>query len=600
VWPLLVALVAGLVYANTLGNGFALDDLSQVRDHAALGSWPAAIEAFGEPYSTQGGAAAGLYRPVVVASFVVNRMFGGLDPRGYHAANVFLHMLASALVWYVVRGRSTVYGTPLLAGLLFAVHPLHTEAVANVVGRAEILACTFVLVAWLAHRAAKRGAGWVIGAWAAYLLALLSKESVVLAPLVFALDDFVDRGRPRRAELLRWAGYALPFAVAMVLRHHALGGFRGAETVAFIDNPAAFAGTAARIATALWVQVLYLGKLAWPAVLSSDYSFDAMPLVDSLTDPRATAGLLAAMGFGVWVVLAARRRHSLLLAAAAWAVFFFPVSNLPFAIGTVMGERLAYLPLLGGCWAAAHGFALVGERARGVSRAAAILSVAVPLILVAALSARTVSRNPAWSDNETLASLDVAQVPRSAKLHAGFGIARGAAGDTEGAEAAFRRAVEIYPDYAQMRFNLGQLLAARGAEEEAVVHLSRAQELSPGNPRPYKSLAPLLASAGRLEEAAWTYAAGARVDPHDLSFRFQHAGLLLRMGRSADGVEVLAALAQDDPAGPTGRVAAAFTLELTGRSDEAAAAYRALAADSDLPVVMRTQIEARLAAISPP
>ena len=144
VWPLAAALVGALVYLNANSNGFALDDFRLVRDNPNLGPEVGIRALFGQPY-WPGSAASGLYRPVTIASLALNRMLTGTAPAGFHVVNLLLHALVSGLVWYVVRGIGVHYGTALAAALLFAVHPLHTEVVANIAGRAELMAAVWVL-----------------------------------------------------------------------------------------------------------------------------------------------------------------------------------------------------------------------------------------------------------------------------------------------------------------------------------------------------------------------------------------------------------------------------------------------------------------------
>ncbi len=264
-WPFLVAAAAALVYVNSIANGFALDDIPLVRDNAGIRELSDAPRLFVSPYWPDG-AVAGLYRPVTALSFLLTRLALGESAAGFHAVNVLLHALVAALVWLQARDVGVHYGTALVTAALFAVHPLHTEAVANVAGRAELLGALFVLAAWWLQRAAAcratpaGRAAVLVGAAACYLFAVLSKENTVLAPLLFALVERMSRDRPGRAGPGLGpvaAAYTAAFVAAMLLRVNALGGIRGAGDVAYLDNPAAFAGPAARVATALWVQLKY-------------------------------------------------------------------------------------------------------------------------------------------------------------------------------------------------------------------------------------------------------------------------------------------------------------------------------------------------------
>jgi predicted Zn-dependent protease len=495
----------------------------------------------------------------------------------------------AALAWFAARRAGVVYGTAILAGLLFAVHPVHVEAVANVAGRAELLAAGLSLGAWLCHRGRHPLPAAVL-----YLLAILSKEGAVLAPVLFLLDDLRRRregGTPlgARAHL----GYAAALAVALALRAAALGGLRGAEDAVLLDNPAAFAPAPVRLATALWVVARDVGLVLWPARLVSDYSLDAIPLVRSVGDPRLLAGLVVAgavVGLAVWGY---RRSRPALLAASIFALFLLPAANLLFPVGTLLAERLLYLPSLGACLLAGHGLASLAHRGRA-ARAAAL---AAALALIGAGAARSAARVPDWRDNATLALRDVVRQPRSAKLQAGAGIAHHAAGRDGPAEAAYREALAIWPEYAQIHYDLALLLARRGAEEEAIVHLREAGRLAPGNPSPFHALAFVYETRGRTEEALAAYAAGAAADPRDLPFRFNHARALLAAGRRAEGLAVLDALAGADPGGLVGTLARALALETRGRDEEAAALYGEVAARPGVPEGIRERARERLASL---
>jgi tetratricopeptide (TPR) repeat protein len=590
---LVVAAVAAAVYANSIPNGFALDDVPLVRDNPSIRSLDGFARLWSEPYWGPAGGRAGLYRPVTVASFALNRALTGPGAAGFHAVNVLLHVAVCLLVWLAADAISRRRWTATVTALLFALHPLHGEAVANVAGRAELLAALGVLAAWICHRHGAGAAGprridrwrWWAAAAACYALALMSKENAALAPLLFAVDDLQGpAGRPRR--FAPYVGYAASLAAVAALRWSALGGAGGAQDVAFLDNPAAFSGRLVRLATAAWIQARYLIANIWPHPLSSDYSFDAIPRVESVGDPRWWVGVVACALPLAAIALGWRRSRVLVVAGTVWVAFMLPASNLVFAAGTSMAERLAYLPSLGVCLLAGH-VAAGGLDRSGPARKATATCL---FLAAAAFGVATVSRNPAWDDNATLALTDVRTMPRSAKLQAGAGIALHARGDLDAAVRAYRRALEIYPSYAQVHYNLGELLAGTGDVDGAVRHLERAAQLSPGNPRPYKQLAALLELQGRPDDALRAYEAGARLDPGDLALRFNRGRLLLAVGRRREALEVLEALRDDAPQSLPGRVAGALAEEAAGNEERARARYRELL-EEGLPPEIRARVE---------
>jgi tetratricopeptide (TPR) repeat protein len=462
------------------------------------------------------------------------------------------------------------------------------EAVANVAGRAELLAAGFALASWLAHRRAQP-----LLAAPLYLLAVLSKEGAVLAPALFLLDDLHRRGDRQRPRWAAYAGYGAALATALILRGAALRGLRGAEDAVLMDNPAAFASAPVRIATGLWVLAKDVFLTVWPQRLVSDYSLDAIPLVRSVSDPRLLAGIAALTLVVGTALLGWRRSRPLLLGASAFLLFLLPASNLLFPAGTLMAERLLYLPSFGACLIAGHLGADLARR----GKPALVATVALAALLVAAGAARTWVRIPAWKDSATLALTDVKRQPRSAKLQAGAGIALHASERHEEAEAAYREALAIWPDYAQIHYNLALLLDRRGAGDEAIAHLLQAGRLAPNNPQPFKLLAPRLERLERTEEALLAYAAGAAADPRDLPFRFNYGRALLAGGRTHEAVAVLDTLARQDAAGLVGTLAAALALEGQGRREEAAAIYARVADSPSVPEHVRARSRERIAAL---
>ena len=201
----------------------------------------------------------------------------------------------------------------------------------------------------------------------------------------------------------------------------------------------------------------------------------------SLADPRVVLGAAFVAAIAVAAAWGWKRSRPLTLAAVIWAVFFLPSANLLFPTGTIMAERLAYLPSLGVCLVVGHLGAALAARAR-------VVVVAIAVIAIAGYAARTLARVPDWKSNLTLALADVATMPRSAKLQAGAGMFLAEAGQAAQAEEHLRLAVAIYPEYAQMHYNLAVLLVRRGSRDEAADHLRRAIELAPSNPMPRKLL----------------------------------------------------------------------------------------------------------------
>jgi Flp pilus assembly protein TadD len=541
-----VALAALLPYLNTLGCGFAFDDGAIILENPTLAHsapwWRGLVEGLwsGRPQS-------GLYRPVTALTFRLQRGAGGDDAAGFHAVNLLLHAAVCLLIYALLcRLLEKRRGVALAIAVVFAVHPIHTEAVTYIQGRAELLAALAGLggyFLWLFGR--RRMAPLAIGLL--FALAAGSKESafgwglLLAAHRVGLLADGRDyrslrtagAGALRRA-LGRDAAAVAGFAAYLLARRVALGSFLGLSEVNPIDNPLFAAPWPTRVLTALTIAARGLGLLLWPRHLSADYSFDAIPLTTRLLSP---GGLLAlALAAGIVALLLARRRAPILAwSTAAWTALLFPVSNLLFPIGTIMAERLWYLPSLGGI------AFLVWVGRAGMARIHAVrASLGIVLIVALLLAARTVARNRDWTDDGALFRAAVVAQPRSVKAHANLAsrlMKTGAAADMAEAERHYRAAQAIAPDYLPVLNGLGYLYTLQKSYDAARALLQEAIAKQPGHPEAWIRLGNLELEVGRGAEALAAFEGALRAAPEMTEAWIGKASalfLLARYDASAD------------------------------------------------------------------
>jgi len=452
--PLGAAALALALYAGTLGHGFAGDDLWLIEQNPFLRRVNLArffASDYWEPKQR-----AGLYRPLVTTSFALDFAVAGAKPAVYHGVNVLLHAVNSGLVAVLALRIARRRRAAWLAGLLFAAHAIHVEPVANAAGgRPELLAALFGLGAlWLhAGGAGGEGAhrfGRAAGAAAAFGAALLCKESAAaFAPIAFLYDLLVRLPALRAPARLRdlrgsWVLYGLVALAYLGARRLALAGDPLVPPTNPVDNPLVAFHGAWRAANAAWVALRAAGLLLLPARLSSDYSFDALPLIASPADPRLAALVAAGIGLGAGAILAARRAPRLAFGLAAALAAYLPAANLLLPIGTIFGERLLYLPSFGFCLALGIGLDRSWQRARGrwgLPGAAAVALLAA--LLVAGHGLRAIDRNRDWRSNAEILLHDVQVFPRSAKLQSNAGAILLEQGRPEPALAAFERAIAL-------------------------------------------------------------------------------------------------------------------------------------------------------------
>jgi tetratricopeptide (TPR) repeat protein len=484
---------AGALFAVVIGNDFILDDAWLIRDNPFiqnLGNLPRFFASdYWEPRLR-----AGLYRPLVTTSYALNFALGGLDPRGYHAVNLLLHAANSALALLVLHRWTGRLALASAGAFLFAAHAVHVEVLANVAsGRPELLAGFFGLLALAWYGLPRPVASPSGPAWPSLLcfgLALLSKESAItLLALPPLLDAILGQGAtPTLAGVKRvwtrragvYAAYGAVALFALGLRWLALADGEALPARRELDNPLLLLpSTGWRVVNALQVGFRYALLLVWPHPLSYDYSFDQIPLIRSPDDLRLHA-LLGLSVLAAWGLVAiARRSRDAFLGVAFALVTFSVVSNLIVPIGTILAERLLYLPSLGFCLAAAVGLDGLVRRLFASPAAARRAFVGLMALVVALHAVRAVDRSLDWRSENGLYLHDLAVSPRSAKVQS----------------------------------NAGAALAELERHPEALDCYARAMQIAPGFPAPYRGSVLSLLALRRFEEARAMYQQTLRFGP---------------------------------------------------------------------------------------
>ncbi|TBR17083.1 tetratricopeptide repeat protein [bacterium] len=527
-----VAAAAALaVYAGSLRGGFVYDDFPIIVENPlVLSGTPAQF--LGSAYWRRPGREGGLYRPLTVASYAVNARLTGLSAPAFRTVNALLHAAVSALAVFLAAALGLGAPAATLAGLAFAVLPVHAEAVAWSVGRAEVLAAGFALGAWLCLLGPLRPGRLAAGALL-FLAALLAKESAAALPAAVAAADLARR-EPPRERAPAWAALAVVVGLYLFWRAQILG-------AAFSVGRPYFAGLG-------WPAVpLTMARFFWRGWvwggstglgLCADWSRPAFP--DSTAgDLGGWTALLALCAAAAWSV---RRRW---LGAIVFLVLAAPMSNLLAQMEIVGAERTMYLPSFGLCLlAAALWERLPAGRARAGAAAAVLL----------AWSGLTAARAKVWGSSQSLWEATAACAPGNPRTDAGLAMVRAGQNRREEARALLRRVLVAQPGHAASAFNLalwdfedgrpdaaeaalgafeaasptgdariaalrGRIAEEAGRLDEAVVHYRRAVALDPLYALAHRNLGLVLARAGRLDGARAELAAALRLDPNDSELR---------------------------------------------------------------------------------
>ena len=507
----LIVLVCLVVYYNALSNGFAFDDLGVIVNNAYLkrpGQFLAAL--FNLSYFKVAGLEAS-YRPLATLSYLFIYWFAGLNPFYYHLLSLVLHALAAVLVYRLADGIFENHLQALLAGLLFAVHPVLTEAVDCITFNEDLLAGVFFIASLLLYIQTRVGSAAVASRnyWLAlilYFLGLLSKEMAITLPAVIVLYDLVLRDR-------RPDGITLKRTRAIVKQRIAFyAGFAAVSLVylgirfLIIISPG---GTMHFSYGSLWQRLIFLPwhllhfvKLALlPYPLTADYVF-AYPAsfweASNLIGLAVVAGLLAIsipvyhrskpIFFGIWWFL----------------ITLLPVSNL-IEIYNPIAERYLYIPVIGFCLVVPVLISALAARcfARPATATAAAL---IPLAGILGVYAwLTIARNADWKDNFTLWTQTLQTTPNSAVAHGNLGRAYQDRRQLDEARKHFKIAIGLDPQDFKSYYNLGLVYFQKGDPDRAIKYFKRSIALNPDCFNCHYNLAMLYHKQGHLEPAIAHY-----------------------------------------------------------------------------------------------
>lgn len=508
---LLLAALAGLIYANSLRNDFVFDDgmlivsnpeIRNLAQYPEMLKWDAGRQI---PLASDRGAT---HRPLRTALLAVEYHLFGLDPTGYRAVNILLHAVNGALVFLILR---ILFGGPrpaLLAALLFVVHPIQTDAVAYISGQRDVLFTTWYLLGFwgfVRYRATQR-LSYLGLTGLAYIFGLMTKEMAITLPVVCAVYDVIRAlpGTETDGQLpLAKAAWDSLRQVLTRARWLYLGGLAVVAAALYyfvvVANPSHQrelygGGLGPTLNTSARIMVFYLKQLLWPLTLNADYSYDAFPVSTSVADIRGllAAGALAGVWYGIYCLLRIDR----------WAGFgglWFFVTLLPVSQiiphHEMVAEHFLYLPSVG--------FALVAGYAvhRGLeNRYAAGVAGAFAVILLL-LSARTVIRNRDWADNLTLYTKTVQTAPRSTRARLNLAQALKGEGRYQEAIEQFQAYSTIEPDAPSAHVGLGDTYRKLERYDDAIEHFKKAYELNPASAAPVVGLAQTYAAMGQTDRA---------------------------------------------------------------------------------------------------
>ncbi|NWT82310.1 TMTC3 protein, partial [Lanius ludovicianus] len=569
------ALIVGVVaacYWNSLFCGFVFDDVSAILDNKDLHPSTPLKNLFqndfwGTPMSEERSHKS--YRPLTVLTFRLNYLFSELNAVSYHFLNLVFHVVVCIVFLKVCKlfldNRSSI-----VASLLFAVHPIHTEAVTGVVGRAELLSSIFFLAAFLSYTKSKGPDNtivWTPIALTVFLVAvatLCKEQGITVVGICCVYEVFIAQGYTLPAlldtavQIVRGKG-SIPFSMLQTLLKLIVLMFSTLLLVVVrvqviqsqlpvftrFDNPAAVSPSPARQLTFNYLLPVNAWLLLNPSELCCDWTMGTIPLVESLLDVRNVATLTFFCFLGSLMVFSLRypgdSSKTVLMALCLIVLPFIPASNLFFPVGFVVAERVLYVPSMGFCILVAHGWKKLSNKS--VLRKISWVCLAAVLFTHAL---KTLHRNWDWESEYTLFMSALKVNKNNAKLWNNVGHALENEKNFERALQFFIQATQVQPDDIGAHMNVGRtyknLNKTKEAEESYMIAKSLMPQIIPGKKyaarvapnhlNVYINLANLIrANESRLEEADQLYRQAISMRPDFKQAYISRGELLLKMNK---------------------------------------------------------------------
>ncbi len=529
-WFIWIApLLALLLYANTLGHSYAQDDAIVITDNMHTQKGIAGIpdilakDTFHGFFKVDGKAnlvSGGRYRPLSLVMFAIEYQIFGENPFVGHLFNILWYVLLAFLIYLFILildifQKESHYNILLATAVacLYIAHPIHTEVVANIKGRDEIMCMLLSVVTaiqvlkYIDHKRIIH----LIFAMGSFFLALMSKENAITYLAIIPISLWFFRQQRITSILKVIGGLLIPTIAFLLIRFSVLGMDLGHTPQELMNNPfikvvdgvyTDFA-TTEKIASILAGLGKYIQLLLFPHPLTHDYYpryFDVM----SLADPKVIG-----IGLVYLASIMAMLKFWKSKPAASYCIFYFIatlsiVSNIVFPVGTHLSERFLFMPSL--AFSLASGLILIW-----MVKNKSWNKIALTLFLITALlySIKTISRNQIWKNDFTLFTTDVHTSTNSAKvLNAAGGalVTESANENNESkkqemlieAESYLKRAIGIHPNYKNAHLLLGNTCYYLKKYEEAVIHYERALQLDPSYQDAMNNLAVALRDAGRV------------------------------------------------------------------------------------------------------
>lgn len=552
-----LALLAIVIYSNSLKNGYVYDDSFTIVENLLIKDYKNMPLLFSPDYFSLSGEMS--YRPVVTFSYFCDYAIFKLNPYGYHLTNILLHSANGVMLYILVTqlflfssGSKTAVSinkggddsstnlpeyAPLLVSLIFIAHPLLTEAVNGISFREDLLVFLFYFATLnlyifldsnpsVINRKFLSNSLYFLSC-VLYLLSLFSKEMAVTLPMILYCYEWKSGKKLRSVFLNRHiAGYV---AITM---------FYGIIRFYFFANPLDenlslhVPPVMVRLYTVPWLLLSYTKLAFFPFSLSLAY--DIIP-ASSIFSISFMASLFVIVAIPSTAALLRKKDH-----LSYFGILFFLITQLPvlniYPLANPMAERYLYLPMAGFCivagWNASRLFIPLSHRYK-----TALYFISGLLIVILALFSFSVMKmNEVWRDSYTLWSHTLQKKPWDSRAHNNLGVFYDNSGKLETAQHEFIRAIQLDPSYAAAHYNLGTIYLKSGDLTDAEREFMTTLKLYPNHFKAHYNLGRIYGSYGKVEEAIREYQSALKLNPYDPKTHNNLGNIYDDLGRTDEAI----------------------------------------------------------------
>lgn len=547
---LLVIFISFAVYFNALSNGFVYDDDVQILKNRWITDLTNMPEVFSKSvWSFQSGPViSNYYRPLMHSIYMFNYHFFGFNPLGFHLVNILFHAAASVLVFLIAvrllsetqAGTSVSVYPPLMAALLFAAHPIHTEAVTWIAGLPEVSFAFFYLLSlclfiWPKEDTVSSRRAYVLSV-VSFFIATLCKETALTLPIILIVYHYVFRKTGARPSdnFKKYGLYLVVAGVYLMMRFIALGGLAPQKRYVELS-------TFQLIINVLPLFAQYLEKLFLPVNLNAFHVFHP---ISSLLETKGILSLLITTAFIVFTFMTLRKNKAVFISLLLIIVPLLPVLYIPGLGENTFTERYLYLPSVGFVVILAW---FVSWTKVNFPRGA-IMATVVPIVIMGLYSVGTASRNTLWKDDYTLYTDMVKKSPEGNLPHYFIATVYLKQGRIDEAIEETRISLNLKPRDATILHNLlGSLYAEKGWADDAINEFKAAIKLEPYYALSHFSLGVMYEQKGQLDDAIKEYLVALRLRP-DVAEGHNNLGLAYeKKGRVDEAVQAFLTAARLKP-----------------------------------------------------